>query len=151
MLSVWPCSCLWRGWGISHEWSQAGPTREGLAVTPRWSRLFGQTHAHQQPARGHFAALLLLLLTQTSKTWQNLLVLLGRWPYMALSVCPYVMAPLVLSLMFFKLHWDVGTTCSTTHRPGDWGGPAGHCSLLTAYWASCVTHNSIKCSLILLS
>lgn len=43
------------------------PPEKALAFALLWWCHFGQTHAHQKPAWGHFAMLFLLLLTQTSK------------------------------------------------------------------------------------
>lgn len=46
-----------------------------------------------------------------SKQANTLVLLLLPRPYMALSAYPYVMAILVLPLMFLKPDWDVATTC----------------------------------------
>lgn len=53
-----------------------------------------------------------------SRKQANTLVLLPLpRPYMALSAYHYVMAILVLSLMFLKLDWDIVTTCWTQRPP----------------------------------
>lgn len=111
---------------LSHEWSRAGPTGDGLAVTS----LSSVRHTHTSGSLEVTSTALLSLNSQTNK--QNLAVLLGRWPYMAPvrpSVCPYVTAIPVRSLMFFWPHWDVVSACWTPHRPGGDGTPrhaAGH-------------------------
>lgn len=87
---------------LSHQWSWAGPTgddHDGAAsLVTCTSAACMRSFRNTPPAPSH-------------ANKQNLVVLLGQWPYMVLSVCPYVMAILVLSLMLFRLHWDIVFTC----------------------------------------